>query len=619
MLAELNQLDLSLFHFLRPELLWLIVLLVLILFGVKQISNRESSWQQVISPHLIKFLMVSGKTTTTKNNLWLTGLIAFLMIIAVSGPAIREKNVPIFQTEDSRVILLDLSLSMDATDIKPSRIDRARFKIMDILEQTKEGTIGLVVYAGDAFIISPLTSDSNTIASMIPTLSTGIMPILGSRPDIAIKKAIELLDNAKQSSGQIIWITDGVEDEFKDGVIDALANTKHLLSVLAVGTEQGAPIPLPDGNGFLKDNNGNIILPKLNASSLKSIVSKANGQYVELTASNNDIDFIMAILAQQKEFEKNNGDNLNANESDKRISRWIDDGYWLSWIIGVLFLIRLLKNSFSPKSNQFNASFGLVFILLSAGSLTSFNTKADDDDSISNSSLNSRLNSTWNDLWKTKDQQAQQAFEQKNYKKSASLFENDDWKASANYKSDNFESAVAGFSKGADADSFYNRANALAKSQKLEEAIESYDNTLALEPEHEDAIFNKKIVEDMLKQKQEQDKKDQEQKDKEEQDKKDEENKDQSDSDAESKSDEKKEDGEKSEEEKKQEQQEKEQKEQEQEEAEISEDERDKKEKDQALKHWLEKIPDDPGGLLRRKMYREYQRRGREQKEEKVW
>ncbi len=611
MLAELNQLDFSLFHFLRPELLWLIALLALILFGVKQISNRESSWQQVISPHLIKFLMVSGKTTTTKNSLWLTGLIAFLMIIAVSGPAIREKNVPVFQTEDSRVILLDLSLSMDATDIKPSRIDRARFKIMDILEQTKEGTIGLVVYAGDAFIISPLTSDSNTIASMIPTLSTGIMPILGSRPDIAIKKAIELLNNAKQTSGQIIWITDGVENEFKHGVMKALSNSQHLLSVLAVGTEQGAPIPLPDGNGFLKDNNGNIILPKLNASSLKSIVSEANGQYVELATNNDDIDFIMEILEQQKDFEKNKDDSLNANESDKRISRWIDDGYWLSWVIGCLFLIRLLKDSFSLKSNQFNSSFGLIFILFTVGSLTSFKSQAGE------------WNNIWNDLWKTKDQQAQQAFEQKNYKKSASLFENDDWKASSNYKSDNFESAVAGFSKGSDADSFYNRANALAKSQKLKEAIESYDSTLALEPEHEDALFNKKIVEDMLKQ--EQEKKNQEKKDKEEQDKKDQEkqdeNKEQSDSDSDSDSDEKKDDGEKSEEEKQQEQQEKEQenKEQQEKETEISKDERDKKEKDQALKHWLEKIPDDPGGLLRRKMYREYQRRGREQKEEKIW
>jgi Ca-activated chloride channel family protein len=315
----------------------------------------------------------------------------------------------------------------------------------------------------------------------------------------------------------------------------------------------------------------------------------------------------MQILAQQKEFQKNNDDNLGAEESDKRISRWIDDGYWLSWIIGLLFLIRLLKINFHQKSTQFNSNAGLFFILLTASSITSFNLKAESWDA------------TWNNLWNTKDQQAQRAFEQKDYKKSASLFESDNWKASANYKSDDFESAVSGFSKGTDADSFYNRANALAKSQKLKEAIESYDNTLALEPEHEDAIFNKKIVEEMLKQQQEQKNKDQEKKDKEEQDKeeqdKKEENKDQSDSD----SDEKKEEGEKSEEEKQQEQKDKENQEQQEKEAEISEDQRNKNEKDQALKHWLEKIPDDPGGLLRRKMYREYQRRGREQKEKKVW
>lgn len=610
MLTELNQLDFSLFHFLRPELLWLIVLLILILFGIKQISNHESSWQKVISPHLINFLMVSGQNKSTKNSFWLTAIIAFLIIIAVSGPAIREKNVPVFQTEDSRVILLDLSLSMDATDIKPSRIDRARFKIMDILEQTQEGTVGLVVYAGDAFIISPLTSDANTIASMIPTLSTGIMPVLGSRPDIAIKKAVELLNNAKQSNGQIIWITDGVEDEFEDGVIDVLSSSQHLLSVLAIGTEQGAPIPRPDGNGFLKDNSGNIILPKLNAANLKSIVSKSNGQYVELTSNNDDIDFIIQIFDQQKEFQKNNGDNLNSQESDKRISRWIDDGYWLSWIIGCLFFIRLLKNSFSPKSNQFHSSFSLIFVLLICSGLTSFNAQA--------KAWDSSLINHWNDLWLTKDQQAQQAFEKKEYKKSASLFENDDWKASANYKSDNFDAAISGFSKGTDADTIYNHANALAKSQKLEEAIESYNKTIALDPEHVDALFNKKIVEEMLKQKQEQEKKDQEKKDKEDQDKKDQEkqdeNKDQSDSDSDS--DKKKEDAEKSEEEKQQEQENQDKQEKE---AEISEDERDKKEKDQALKHWLEKIPDDPGGLLRRKMYREYQRRGREQKEKKVW
>ena len=346
MLTELSQLDLSHFHFIRPNLLWLLVALVFILLGVSQMTKQESTWQKVISPHLLKFLMISAESKSAKNRIWLTALIAVLMIIAVSGPSFREKNVPVFQTENARVILLDLSLSMDATDIKPSRIERARFKIMDILEQTNEGTIGLVVYAGDAFVISPLTSDSNTIASMIPTLSTGIMPVLGSRPDIAIEKAIKLLNNAKQSSGQIIWITDGIEYEFEDTLVEKLANNKHMLSVLAVGTEQGAPIPLPETagsnqRGFLKDNNGNIILPKMDSARLKSVVSQANGQYVELTSNSEDIDFIMQLIDQQKEMDEAN--DINNNESDKRISRWIDDGYWFTWIIGFLFFIRLFR------------------------------------------------------------------------------------------------------------------------------------------------------------------------------------------------------------------------------------------------------------------------------------
>ena len=191
--------DFSQFHLLRPELLLLIIPTVLALYGVRHLSRKQSSWHNVISPHLLKFLMVSGEQQKSHVSYWLTGIIAVLLIIAVSGPSFRQKTVPVFKAETARVILLDLSLSMDATDIKPARIDRAKYKIMDILEKSKEGTTGLMVYAGDAFIISPLTSDANTIASMVPMLSTGIVPVLGSRPDIAIEKAISLLENAKQS------------------------------------------------------------------------------------------------------------------------------------------------------------------------------------------------------------------------------------------------------------------------------------------------------------------------------------------------------------------------------------------------------------------------------------
>ncbi|MCF6193033.1 MAG: VWA domain-containing protein, partial [Kangiellaceae bacterium] len=587
---------------------------ILAFVGIRQLSKNQSSWQKVISPHLLKFLMVSGEKRRSHFGFWLTAIISCLIILAVSGPTFRQKAVPVFQTETARVVLLDLSLSMGATDIKPTRISRAKNKIMDLLERTNEGTIGLVVYAGDAFIISPLTSDANTIAAMIPTLSTSIMPVLGSRPDIGITKAIELLENAKQPSGQIIWLTDGLNREYVDSVTSLVAESNHMLSILAIGTEQGAPIPLPDNNGFLQDSNGNIVVPKLEAQNLKKITKSVNGQYVNLTADASDIDFIFDTF-------KNNQDE-DASQSDQRISRWIDDGYWISWVLLVLMLIKLFgRNSGQNTGVSSISGLSSTLLLVSLLSLTNSPT------------VNA---SVWDDLWQTRDQQAQQAFKEKNFAKASELFEDPTWRASANYKKEDFIAAVQQFERAtntnlgantdahvtADPESNYNYANSLAKSQQFEKAIEQYNKVLQVSPEHEDALFNKKIVENLLKQQQEKEK--QEQQDQDQENKEQQENKEKNDSDSDAKQDSEEESDENTEQQD-QEQQESEQQseqeaqQQEQKQAELSEDERDQNEKDQALEHWLEKIPDDPGGLLRRKMYREYQRRGRQQKESQVW
>jgi len=584
--------DFSEFHLLRAELLWLIIPTLLALYGVRHMAKKQSSWQKVISPHLLKFLMTPGEKQKSYVSFWLTGIIAVVIVFATSGPSFRQKSVPVFQAESARVILLDLSLSMDATDIKPARIDRAKHKIMDLLEKNSEGTIGLVVYAGDAFIISPLTSDSNTIASMIPTLSTGIMPVLGSRPDIAIKKAIALLENTNQTKGQIIWITDGIDREYIDKIIQSISNENHLLSILAVGTEQGAPIPLPNNNGFLKDTTGNIILPKLESANLKEITLSTNGQYVELSANSDDIDFILSTL----EVDAEGG----SSESDKRISRWIDDGYWITWVVLVLMFFKLFRRT----DGQFMSSMSVIFSLIFISAI--FPQKAHA--------------SFWDDLWKTKDQQASKAFTKKDYKKASGLFENNQWQGASNYKQNDFTAAVQQFSQSNDIGSIYNKANSLAKAQQLEQAIESYNQVLEQSPTHEDALFNKKIVEDLLKQQQEQQKQDQENEENQEQENKD---KQDSDSDSESKQNSEQDPEEQPEEENTEQQDQQSQQESEQQaeekQAQLAEDQRDQNEKDQALEHWLEKIPDDPGGLLRRKMVREYQRRGRQQQEKKIW
>jgi len=589
--------ELSDFHFIRPALLWLLIPALVLVYHLKQSAKRQSAWQNVISPHLLEFLFQSGSKQgskqKTRSTLLLTTLIILLTIIAISGPSFRQKSVPVFQTEHAQVILLDLSLSMDATDIKPSRLERAKFKLMDLLNRTKEGTVALVVYAGDAFIISPLTSDANTITSIIPTLSTGIMPVLGSRPDIAIDKSIALLKNAKATHGEIVWLTDGVESDYVDTISAAIKQSPYQLSILAVGTNQGAPIPLPDGNGFLKDNSGSIVVPKLEESKLKDITQQTNAGYVKLTADNSDIEYLQQYQKWQAEY------NEDIDDNEQMISRWIDDGYWIVWIALALFLLKLIRQPSGQLMNMLLPGITIVFF----SGLVSQPVNALE----------------WNDLWKTKNQQAQQAYKEGEFDKAANLFEERQWQATSQFKNGDFSSAAENFVPETSTASLYNHATSLAKNSDLQASLDAYNQLLEKQPNHEDGLFNKKIVEDMLKQ-QQQDQQNQENKDQES----DQEKKDQESQDSESQ-DQQQDSESESDEKKQQEQKEQQQKESESEqqaekkEVEISEDEREKSEKDQALEHWLEKIPDDPGGLLRRKMYREYQKRGRVQKEKKLW
>ena len=559
---------------------------MLIIYQMSHNAKKRSAWQNVISPHLLEFLFVSGNKQRSRTGTWLTGLVTILTIIAISGPSLRQKSVPVFQTENAQVILLDLSLSMDATDIKPSRLERAKFKLLDLLEQTKEGTVALVVYAGDAFVISPLTSDAKTIANMVPTLSTGIMPVLGSRPDIAMKKSIELLENAKYSQGQIIWLTDGVEPKFVDTISESIRQSKFSLSILAIGTEQGAPIPLPDKSGFLKDQSGSIVVPKLQTAELNDIASATDSGIIQLTADESDIQYLKDRHQWQKE-------DATDSASEQLISRWIDDGYWIIWLVLALFLIKIIRQPVGQTLSILSQ--GMALLLFT--SIASHPAQA----------------IGWKDLWQTKNQQANQAYQEGEYEEAAKLYQDKEWQAAAHYKNGSFAEAASGFNPDSSPQSLYNHATSLAKANHLQEALDGYDKLLEQEPEHEDALFNKKIIEDLLKQQQEQQDQQSQEQDS------DQENQDQQSQDQDSQSQEQQSDQDSQQQQQQEQDSEQSEQQAEQKNMEISEDERDKSEKDQALEHWLQKIPDDPGGLLRRKMYREYQRRGRQQKEEKLW
>ena len=592
--------NLAEFHFIRPY--WLLAIIPYVVIVILMLRNklRQGNWSAVCDAQLLPYLL-QDKTVNQSRWLLTTGAIASLLVItALAGPTWQRLPSPVFRNESALVIALDLSRSMDAEDIKPSRLIRARYKIADILKQRKDGQTALLVYAGDAFTVTPLTDDTETIDSQLAALTTDIMPSEGSNAELVLEKAVELFKQAGLQKGQILLVTDGVN--LDKTLAAAKALDSYTLSILGVGTADGAPIALPEG-GFLKDEQGSIVIPKLNAGDLAKLTQTGKGVYQTITA--NDADIQALVLSTDQPVQEQGKENKNLT-----LDQWEDKGPWF-----LLLALPLAALSFRKGL----LCFALLLLLPLPKNSYAFE---------------------WQDLWQSKDQQAQQAYNNKQFEQAAKLFENPDWKAAAHYKKGEYDKALENLKNNQTAQGAYNQGNALAQSGQLEQSMKAYEKALSINPDDSDAKYNKALVEKELeKQKQQQDKK---QDDKQQQSKEDSQPKkegDESEKSDEQKASEQK--PEQSEEKKSQQQQADEQaspenKDQQNkpedkkpdtdktQQAEQKKEDKGKKqpqetpatiqptdEQQQANEQWLKRIPDDPAGLLKRKFKYQYGQRGR--------
>lgn len=576
------------FHFIRP--LWLLGLIPAVLcFGIiKKINQQTGNWEKVINPALLPYLMQNGLETNHYAKYFHRGLALcwLLFCLSLAGPSWNQLPQPVHKEDSALVVVFDLSPSMLAEDIAPSRLVRARYKMIDILKARKQGLSGLVVYGGEAFTVSPLTEDSNTIVSLAPTLHPTLLPSYGSNTEDAIATALELVTNGGYQQADLLLITDGVvRSAFRD-ISSQLSEVSVRLHILGVGTSQGAPIPLGNG-GFVKDQNDSIILPRLDPSSLKQLANLGNGRYFSI--ANNDTDVLAITAAMEQEFP--NTSEIN----DRSFDIWQDRGFWL-----IFLLLPLLFASFRK---------GAVYVVILAPSLlTSAPTEA----------------SIWHDLWYTADQQGQNALENGDAEMAQSLFKDPQWQASAAYKNADYDSAAELFKEGDSADDYYNLGNSLAHMGELDKAIAAYDQALQLQPDMQDAIANKKLIE-QLKQQQDQDGESQDQS-------QDSQSQDSQSQDAESQQSESKESEQQQSNQKETEQeaeqedeseavqqdleqqQDQESAEQQLSEMQKSEQEKLEEQQQQELQQWLRRVPDDPGGLLRQKFRHQSQQRANEQR-----
>ncbi|MPY21520.1 vWA domain-containing protein [Shewanella sp. YLB-07] len=447
-------------HFLRPEWFFALIPLIILILLLWRSERKNSTWNRYIAPHLAS-LLVTQTNEIKRSKLWYLGLAWLVAVLALSGPAFTKQSLPVYEAAQGRVIVMDMSLSMYASDLSPNRLSQAKFKATDLIDALEEGETGLIAYAGDAFTISPLTRDRATLLNLLPTLSPDIMPVRGSNLVAALEQGKNLLAQGGHIRGDILLLTDGVSTQQMRAAKAVLQDTQYRLAIMAFGSEQGSPIRLPDGQ-LLRDNADQVVVAKTNYSLLNELTQAADGVLIPYRSDGRDLE-------QMQNWLSTTGDT-KATELDGEI--WQDAGPY----IALLLLLPVLL-SFRHGLVAVVALF-IVYIPTPVQA------------------------STWDNLWQTQDQQGMQAYQAEDYQQASDSFTSPQWQASALYKAGEYDEALSLFEQDNSASGLFNQGNSLMQQNKYDEAIKRYQEALVQNPELTGAKDNLELAKKLAQQKQ---------------------------------------------------------------------------------------------------------------------
>lgn len=455
-------------HFIRPEWLLALLPLAIILWALWRQHQSNSAWNRYIAPHLAKILVTEG-TQKSRRPLHILAFTWVIAALALAGPALNKQTLPVFAAEQGRMLVMDMSVSMFATDLAPNRLTQTKFRATDLLRSLKEGETGLIAFAGDAFTISPLTRDTGTLLNLLPTLSPDIMPVLGSNLAAALTQAKNLLAQGGHLRGDIIVMTDGITPRQFDEANSALAGSQYRLAIMGFGSPQGAPIRLPDGQ-LQRDSSNEVVVAKTDFGLLQKLADNHNGIMIPNRADGQD-------LVQLQHWLSDSGD---AKATDLDGETWQDLGPYLALLILIPALLSFRQGMLANWLLM-----GLAGLLLSAAP-------------------QSAHASAWDSLWHTQEQQAMQAYQAEDYANAAQKFETPQWQGAAQYKAGEYEQALKSFEQDSSANGLYNQGNALMQLGKPDKAKERYQAALDKQPEFPQAKANLELAEKLLNQQQSQ-------------------------------------------------------------------------------------------------------------------
>ncbi|MCP3670955.1 MAG: VWA domain-containing protein, partial [Gammaproteobacteria bacterium] len=391
-----------------------------ILLRVVRGSGGYSSWEKVVDRHLLEQLLQPAKQG--RDHRTVLALAWLLAVLALAGPS-WEKVPPVkFQPDvPPLVVVLDLSRSMQARDLHPSRLAVAKSRLHTLLQQLPPRPVGLVVYASQAHTAMPLTRDKRLIIRVLGELTTGIMPSQGSNPSAGLTHAATLLNQTQAGRGDILLITDGV-DSSAVNTTKQLTASGYQTSVLAVGSLAGSKIPDENGRGYLVSENRTVRVA-VNQPALRALAESGNGGYARISNSGDEVATILRGLGKARH------GSAEGQTGDGEVWR---EG-------GPLFLLLILPLALLAFRR------GAIAILLLCIALPAPRVEA----------------LSWDSLWRNSDQRALKAMQERRAWEARELFTNPLWRGIAEYRTGDFHAALKSFSQLDSAQAHYNRGNTL--------------------------------------------------------------------------------------------------------------------------------------------------------------
>lgn len=451
-------------EWLRP--LWLLAVPVLawLLWRLWHRERQSGRWQLLLPAAFHQALLRGGSGRSSKLPWLALGMAWLLAVLALLGPSWQRVEQSNQKPADPLVILLELTPQMLATDGRPNRLEQTRRKLLDLLEARRDAQTAIIVYAGSAHSLVPLSDDLATSRNLLEALKPSLMPEPGRRADLAVARALQLLDQAQLGQGRLLLISSALDEEERSGIQQALQKRSVPLLVLGVGSREGAPVAQEDGS-FLKDSRGAILIPRLDVRSLRETAEAHGGRYAAMRLDDEDLRRLGLLEGTQ---------TMRAAGEPTQLDSYVDQGYWL------LLPLLLLAACAGRRGWLFCLP---LLLMLPPQSSQAFE---------------------FNDLWLRPDQQGQRLLQAQRPAEAAQRFVDPQWQGKALFEAEDYSAAAQRFAKGDSAADHYNRGNALAKAGELEAALDAYEHALERQPELAVAQYNKALVEEALRQRENQ-------------------------------------------------------------------------------------------------------------------